>query len=408
MRSTLVLVTGSFPHPTSAEHSFIQPELALISKRFERVIILPRDTRGAATTVPDRCIVDRSFGDARRHSKHRFVQRARGLCSSLPLAPALVSAPNTRSVRGIRQSLWTASEAGLARDALLALVHTRRLDPRDTLVYTYWFDEFTTGALLARASLHGIKVVSRAHGFDVYEERHDPPFIPFREWSLARIDQLMSVSDRGRDYLICRYPRWANKIVTSRLGVEKPPRLAQPSADGALRVLSCSSIIPLKRVWLIAEAICVLAQRVRVLWTHIGDGPERALVEAIAHRVKPPSHCIFTGQVTPDAVRDFYFTQPVDVFVNASTTEGVPVSIMEAMSFGVPVVATDVGGTGELVNSRNGALLVPNPTPAEIADAILRTVHDRAAKSRATLDTFDDRIDAARVHERTVALLSAH
>jgi glycosyltransferase involved in cell wall biosynthesis len=112
--------------------------------------------------------------------------------------------------------------------------------------------------------------------------------------------------------------------------------------------------------------------------------------------------------VTHDAVRDFYLTQPVDVFVNASTTEGVPVSIMEAMSFGVPVVATDVGGTGELVNSRNGALLVPNPTPAEIADAILRTVHDRAAKSRATLDTFDDRIDAARVHERTVALLSAH
>jgi glycosyltransferase involved in cell wall biosynthesis len=54
---------------------------------------------------------------------------------------------------------------------------------------------------------------------------------------------------------------------------------------------------------------------------------------------------------------DFYTEQPFDLFVNVSASEGVPFSIMEAFSVGIPVMATNVGGTGEIVNEQVGMLL---------------------------------------------------
>ncbi len=55
--------------------------------------------------------------------------------------------------------------------------------------------------------------------------------------------------------------------------------------------------------------------------------------------------------------------------MNVSESEGVPVSIMEAQSFGIPVIATNVGGTPEIVNEENGHLLTANPTANEIASS---------------------------------------
>jgi glycosyltransferase involved in cell wall biosynthesis len=73
---------------------------------------------------------------------------------------------------------------------------------------------------------------------------------------------------------------------------------------------------------------------------------------------------------------------PVDVFINISMSEGVPVSIMEAQSFGLPVIATDVGGTKEIMTATNGILLPSSPTIVEVADAmeyIMNNNFDRMA-----------------------------
>ena len=64
-------------------------------------------------------------------------------------------------------------------------------------------------------------------------------------------------------------------------------------------------------------------------------------------------------------------TATVYLLLNVSASEGVPVSIMEAMSFGIPVIATAVGGTPEIVNNNNGYLLNENPSPDEIASKLL-------------------------------------
>jgi glycosyltransferase involved in cell wall biosynthesis len=71
-------------------------------------------------------------------------------------------------------------------------------------------------------------------------------------------------------------------------------------------------------------------------------------------------------------VLSWYAENNPSLFINVSTTEGIPVSIMEAMSFGIPVIATDVGGTSEIVNDGNGMLLPKNPEISLISNIILQ------------------------------------
>ena len=107
-------------------------------------------------------------------------------------------------------------------------------------------------------------------------------------------------------------------------------------------IVSCSNIVPVKRVPLLAEAIGKLDFKVR--WTHIGDGPLRSEVEFVAEKYPEYVTCELLGVIPNAQVIRYYAEHHVDLFVNASRSEGVPVSIMEAFSFGIPVIATDVGG----------------------------------------------------------------
>jgi glycosyltransferase involved in cell wall biosynthesis len=93
----------------------------------------------------------------------------------------------------------------------------------------------------------------------------------------------------------------------------------------------------------------------------------------------------------------FYQERPADVFINVSSTEGTPVAVMEAASCGIPVIATAVGGNTEIVSERNGTLLNPDPTPEEIAEAILAYAgHPEilAAKRKGSRDIWLERYNA--------------
>ena len=90
---------------------------------------------------------------------------------------------------------------------------------------------------------------------------------------------------------------------------------------------------------------------------------------------------------------------PSDVLVNVSASEGIPVSIMEAQSCSIPVVATAVGGVPEIVTEQNGRLLGENPTPSEIAESLAGLLEDRELrmkKRRASRQMWSDKYNADR------------
>jgi glycosyltransferase involved in cell wall biosynthesis len=166
----------------------------------------------------------------------------------------------------------------------------------------------------------------------------------------------------------------AGRCELGRLGVGDPGFLTRPSKPGRLSVISCSLMVPVKRVDLIREAIETAARRrpdLHIVWNHIGDGPLRREVEAAARSLPLNARVTFHGQLTAGDMLAVYRRTPIDVFVNVSTYEGTPVSLMEAASCGMPIVATAVGGNPEVVSDSNGRLLPADPSASQVADALL-------------------------------------
>jgi glycosyltransferase involved in cell wall biosynthesis len=245
-----------------------------------------------------------------------------------------------------------------------------------TMLYTYWFDEITTGLSRVRQEYPQLRLISRAHGYDIYEAEYFPYYWPLRQDTLARMDKLFLSSYDGRDYFCNRYPEFGDLFETAHLGTEDLGFISIASADDVFRIVSCSHILPLKRVDLLCEGIAHAARRrpeQRFEWHHFGDGKERQVLQKAVERLFPPNATgNFPGYVPNRDILNHYKEKPVDVFVNLSTTEGgAPVSIQEAISCGIPIIATNVGGNPEIVSDRNGLLLNPDPTPEEVAKALL-------------------------------------
>jgi glycosyltransferase involved in cell wall biosynthesis len=77
----------------------------------------------------------------------------------------------------------------------------------------------------------------------------------------------------------------------------------------------------------------------------------------------------FKGYISNSDILDFYSKETPDCFIMTSESEGSPVAMQEAISFGMPVIATDVGGISEMIDG-NGYLLKSNPSPKDIANSI--------------------------------------
>lgn len=110
-------------------------------------------------------------------------------------------------------------------------------------------------------------------------------------------------------------------------------------------------------------------------WFFYGSGP---LLNELKEKVKELNlinHCYFPGNIDHQELLNKYKRHEVDVVISSSITipdvfEGIPVSLMEAMSYGIPVVATDSGGTRELVDGKSGILVKQNDAKALLSAII--------------------------------------
>jgi glycosyltransferase involved in cell wall biosynthesis len=266
-------------------------------------------------------------------------------------------------------------EAELLRKWLTDWIARRQVQSSNTLFYSFWFDQLAFGVGLLKNRNPGLRLASRAHGYDVYEERYHPAYWPCRRLALIKLDKLFLASEDARSYLLNKYPQHASKYETAHLGVEDPGFIAAPSADGIFRIVSCSSLVALKRIDLLVHGIrCAAELRPQqgFEWRHFGDGPVTGKLEEALRSMPPNVKASLAGYIPNDQIMDYYRNNPVDVIANVSESEGgSPVSIMEAMSCGIPAVATAVGGNPEIVSEQNGILLGAHPSPQEIAEAIL-------------------------------------
>jgi len=142
-------------------------------------------------------------------------------------------------------------------------------------------------------------------------------------------------------------------------------------------VMTICRLIPLKKV---DGLIRILPKLPDVRLVVIGDGPMRQELECIAQQLDVTERVIFLGQIPKKQV--LRYLQQSDCFVLNSIHEGLPHVVLEAMQVGVPVVATNVGGIGEVIEHGVSGLLIPPGNEFALLDA-LRMVLDNPSQAKA-------------------------
>jgi glycosyltransferase involved in cell wall biosynthesis len=232
--------------------------------------------------------------------------------------------------------------------------------------YSYWNDYKALALARLKKGGHSGIYFSRAHSSDIFSHRATGNYLPYKPFILCNLDATFSVSSMGKLELETYTSKRNARIIVSRLGKTNNRTPLFDKNDKRFLFCSCSHFNSLKRVHLIPKLIKYLGLK-EVHWVHFGWGYSE-YYELVMKELKD---CDFTfelmGAKENEAILNFYNENYVDLFINLSTHEGIPVSIMEALSAGIPVMATDVGGTREIVNEQSGFLIHKDFSVSEVA-----------------------------------------
>ncbi|WP_299740462.1 glycosyltransferase [uncultured Roseobacter sp.] len=188
--------------------------------------------------------------------------------------------------------------------------------------------------------------------------------------------------------------------VTPALYEEAAGPALPPREPDEIRLLFVGRLAPVKGLRVLLAALAELSDLPNLRLVLVGDGPDRARLEAAAAPLG--DRVTFTGYLSQTEVAQAL--QACDIFVLPSFAEGVPVVLMEALASEKPVIATQVAGVGELVEEGKSGFLVPPGDADTLADRIrtlaadpeLRTAMGQHGRTKVVTD-FDIRIEAARL-----------
>lgn len=369
----LLVLTMRYPYGSHHE-VFFETELQALADAFDEVIVLPMKIEPGRRNLPDNVTCWQPLAS---HGRWLYVW---GLLHPRSWATfvQLLQECNRTSHLG-----W-----GQLRNCLVAAcfdLAMRRhrglnelLNSPNLVVYSYWGTIPALCLPLAKAKGKGTATCSRYHGVDLYLERQENGgFIPFRREVQAATDLNVFVSEQGKDYFAYHADVKARgEQVVARLGSpDFGPPLARPSTrplDEPIVMVSVSQIVPVKRVHLIARLAKSMAQERRVEWHHFGSGYSKLLANELAEM--PSGLAVKMHGATKNSdIQSFYRHTLVTLFVNLSESEGLPVSVMEALNADIPAVAANVGGTAEVVIEGRSGLLVP-PDQCEASEALARRI----------------------------------
>jgi glycosyltransferase involved in cell wall biosynthesis len=366
----LIFLTAEFPYGTG--ETFIENELPFLISAFDKIIIITnKQETKSRRTIPDGnvTVIHYPYG----LSVTDKIKSLRGIFSNLFWEEIKII--KTEYQLKIKWSIVKTLLSSIQKKKKTAdsiSLHIENLSKSNTWVYSYWLNDMAAGMAELKSRMPHLKALSRAHGWDVSMERQPDNYLPLRNFILKNIDVCYTISNHGKFYLNeLTHHQYAEKIKLSRLGTINKNSIPKFVLNEQLHLVSCSGLIPLKRIHLIIEGLSSLT--IPIKWIHIGNGVlEKDLKNTAQAKLSDKSNIDyqFVGQLSNTEVLDFYSTQQVDIFINVSETEGVPVSIMEAMSFGIPVIATNVGGNSEIVDTINGCLLSSTPSVNEVMEAI--------------------------------------
>ncbi|HZY99330.1 MAG TPA: glycosyltransferase [Candidatus Baltobacteraceae bacterium] len=339
----LVVVTSRFPFGT--QEGYLGTELAELTKHFQQIAVVP---------------VRPPAGPARHPVPPGVEVLAWPLVDLTLLARAVRALRHPAALRAVA-AVFLSRDRGRLKNASVIVKALALADwaaeSRFNHIHAYWISTPATVAMIAGEATN-IPWSATAHRWDIYERNA----FDVKERSVAFV---RAISARGASDLKKRMPRLDGRVMELRLGTVVPPAVNErPRPAGEFRIACPAALVPVKGHDVLLAAVSVLRSRgIPVRCTLCGAGPLHDRLRETARTLGIAGAVDFAGFVPQERLHEWYRDRHFSAIVLASRCngetmmEGVPSALLEAMAFGVPVVATDSGSVGELVDDGCGRLV---------------------------------------------------
>lgn len=293
---------------------------------------------------------------------------------------------NVRVIDESRYSFWE----------LLRQTQASIGDAPPDIIHSHRYKENLIAAMIS-LSCGGTKLVSTQHGLPEIIVKK-PSFIQrFKAqvnfFVLSRRFITVAVSEDIRNALTNRFGFRKETVEVIHNGIPLPPATVSvlDEAPKPFVIGSSGRLFPIKDYRLMVEIARAvdLSGAKDILFELSGDGPERNAIEELIKRYGLHDRFLLRGHL--DDMGAFY--RGLDIYLNTSVHEGIPMTILEAMAHGLPVIAPDVGGIGEIFKDGAEGFLITGRNPGEFANKCLlfhdnyrlRETMSMAARKRAEL-----------------------
>ncbi len=378
MKRCLIFLTSSFPY--GGNEPFIENEIFFHEKNFDKIIILAQELEPDAEikrSFPECCDVynitktkkklvrysDILIGSFNTIKPYKMNDKDKSEMGSSPVNKVIAGYFNRRAYRQFN-----------INKAILEKYDFSDFD--EVVLYSYWFFSNCKTCLLLKEWFESMGkkavVFSRAHNYDLYKYHKKYNYLPCRNELLNGVEYVFPCSENGSEYLKDEYPEYSHKVKCSYLGTFDH---GIGKYDRTFHIVTCSRVVEFKRLDRLIEAFESMKKDLgEIYWTHIGEGPLSDEVKELCRKkIGNSFNYEFLGDFTNQQVLEYYKNHPVNLFINVSRIEGLPVSMMEVISFGIPVIATEVGGVNEIIHDgENGLLLNKDFTDSDFANALNR------------------------------------
>ncbi|MCF8095225.1 MAG: glycosyltransferase [Desulfobacteraceae bacterium] len=278
-----------------------------------------------------------------------------------------------RELRDLDMPVFVVDEQAFSFPGLVFRIRTlmRQLSP--DVAHSHRYKENIL-AVLARGVRGGSRLIATQHGMPEGSGKRFLSLNSFvsglNKYLLAnQFDRLVVVSDDMRKSFINEFGFAVGKVETIHNGIELHFEVRPGNKGSMLTVGSAGRFFPVKDYPLMVEIARAIKERgfSSVRFELAGEGPQRSLLEERISSYGLEDVFLLRGHVSD--MDEFYSC--IDVFLNTSVHEGIPMSILEAMSHGVPVVAPRVGGIREIITDGVDGFLVPGRNPADFAEKVI-------------------------------------
>lgn len=202
---TLCLYTFNYPYGIGEQ--FLETEIKYLSKSFDQIFIIPLQISGKKRYVPENVeVMKLHFGPPSKSKGFRNIGKWFIYC----LNDIFRSKSKKYMLRFISRTSYYA-------EVLYDFLDKNRIT--NAIHYTYWFDHHATLLSILKSKNKIQYFISRAHGYDLYNERREEGYIPFRKLQLQYATKLYLVSKNGLNYITEKYPEYQAKYKLSYLGI---------------------------------------------------------------------------------------------------------------------------------------------------------------------------------------------